>query len=188
MAAMRDQRPHRHRPSANALATLSTAALAGLALAACGAGEESTGAGASGPGGARGDRARLEQAALEHAECMRRQGIDVPDPKPGEGGIILSGPGGPEDPGAQRRAAQKCERHLRSVPPPKLSDEQKTEMRDVGLKHARCMRAQGVDFPDPTFDEHGAMSVKLGDGFDPGDPRVRQAEQKCRKLLPLPRR
>ena len=184
---MKNQRPHSHRPSIHALTAIAAAILAGLALAACGGGEESAGAGGSGATDA-GDRAKLERAALEHAECMRREGVDVPDPKPGEGGIVLSGPPAGGDPGGQARAAGRCVRYLREVPPPKLSDEQKTEMRDAGLKHARCMRAQGVDFPDPTFDEHGAMSVELGDGFDPGDPRVRQAEQKCRKLLPLPRR
>ena len=185
MAAMRNQRPHKHRPSAPALVYLGLIAMAGLALAACGAGEETAGAGGS--GGVGGDRAKLEQAALKHAACMRKQGIVVPDPKPGQGGVILTGPPGGGDPGAQERAARRCERYLRDVPPPKLSDQQKTAMRDGALKHARCMRGQGIDFPDPSFDDEGGISVKIGEGLDPGDPRVRQAEQRCRKLLPRPK-
>ena len=160
--------------------------VAGLTLAACGGGGESAGAGSSGAAGAGGDRAKLEQAALKHAECMRRQGIEVPDPKPGEGGIVLSGPPSGADPGARQRAAAKCEKYLRGVPPPKLSDEQKTAMLDGALKHARCMRRQGIDFPDPRFDDNRGITVRIGDGFDPADPRVRHAENRCRKLLPRP--
>ena len=184
MAAMRNHRSARPRPL-SATAASGAVILIGATIAACGGGEGSAATGSAGPNGGQ-DRAKLEQAALKHAECMRRQGIDVPDPKPGEGGVILSGPGGTEDPGGQRRAAQKCERYLRSVPPPRLSDEQKTEMRDGALKHARCMRSQGLDFPDPRFDGKGGISAELGAGFDPSDPRVRRAERKCRKLLPRP--
>src|SRR5918997_7013043 len=110
---------------------------------------------------------------------MRKQGVDVPDPKPGQGGVILRGPRGGGDPSAHQRAERGCSTYLRKLPPPKLSEGQKTAMRDGALKHARCMRAQGIEFPDPTFDENGGIRVKIGKGFDPGDPRVRQAEQKC---------
>ena len=48
------------------------------------------------------------------------------------------------------------------------------------------MRAQGVEFPDPRFDDKGGATVKLGEGFDPSDPCVREAEKKCQKLLPKP--
>lgn len=186
MAPMRDHRSGNHRPrTVSAFAASAAVVLAGLTLTACGGGEESAGAGSSGATGGDGGRAELERAALRHAECMRKQGIDVPDPQPGEGGIILSGPRSGGDPDAQQRAAKKCEKHLRNVPPPKLSDEQKTVMRDAALEHARCMRSQRIDFPDPKFDG-GGVSVKIGEGFNPSDPRVRQAERKCRKLLPRP--
>ena len=172
---MRSERRH------SGLHPLATVGLAALAIAGCG-GSETPGAGGSDGGG---DRAKLERAALEHAECMRKEGIDVPDPKPGEGGIVLRGPRD-GDGGAQRRAVHKCDKHLRDLPAPKLSDQQKNAMRDGALEHARCMRGQGIDFPDPTFDDKGRITVKLGDGFDPADPRTRRAEQKCRKLLPRP--
>ena len=184
---MRDHRSDKHRPRTfSAFAASAVVVLAGLTLAACGGGEEGAGAGSSGATGGGGDRAKLEQAALEHAECMRKEGVDVPDPKPGEGGIILSGPPTGGDPGAPERAAKKCDKYLRDVPPPQLSDEQKTAMRDGALKHARCMRGQGIEFPDPTFDDNGGITVRIGDGFSPTDPRVRQAQKKCQKLLPRP--
>lgn len=175
MAGMRNQRSHKRRLSIPALLLLATGA---LALSACGGREEDSGGGGS-------DRAKLEQAALKHAECMRREGIDVPDPKPGQGGLILAAPGS-SDPGATKRAGGKCDKYLKDVPPPNLSEEEKTAMRDGALRHARCMRDQGIDFPDPKFDGKGGITVDLGEGLDPADPRMRQAEQKCRKLLPRP--
>ena len=185
MPAMRNRRSHRHRPAGHPLAAVGLAALSALAIVACGGRAETAGAGGSDGADGGGDRAKLERAALEHAECMRKQGIDVPDPKPGQGGIILRGPRG-GDPGAQERAARKCEKFLRDVPPPRLSDEQRNAMRDGALKHARCMRGQGIDFPDPKFDDQAGITVKVGDGFDPADPRTRLAERKCQKLPPRP--
>lgn len=178
---MRNQRRDSHLLRTSTAIAASTAVA--LALIACGASDDNPGADGSRGNGA---RAELEQAALEHAECMRKQGIDVPDPKPGQGGIVLRGPAGGGDPAAQRRAMGKCQKYLRKVPPPKLSEEQKTAMRDGALRHARCMRGQGIDFPDPKFDGHGGITVELGEGFDPADPRVRRAERTCRKLLPRP--
>lgn len=175
----------RNQPRDGHLLRSSTAIAAAVAvgLTACGATDDGAGADASNGSGA---RAKLEQAALEHAECMREHGIDVPDPKPGQGGVVLRGPADGGDTAAERRAVARCQRYLRRVPPPKLSEEQKTAMRDGALRHARCMRGQGIDFPDPKFDGHGGITVELGDGFDPADPRVRRAEARCRKLLPRP--
>ena len=175
MAGMRNQRSRKHRLPIHSLLLLAAAA---LALPACGGGEEDSGGGGS-------DRAKREQAALKHAECMRREGIDVPDPKPGQGGLILAAPGS-SDPGATRRAGGKCDKYLKDVPPPNLSEGQKTAMRDGALRHARCMRKQGIDFPDPRFDGKGGITVNLGEDLDPTDPRMRRAEQECRKLLPKP--
>ena len=155
------------------------AGASGLVLAACGGGD--------GDGGrAPGDRERMEQAALKHARCMREHGVDVPDPKPGEGGMILVGPGEEgADPARQRRAVEECQKHLRDVPPPNLSEEQKAEMRDAALAHARCMRKQGVDFPDPTFGPDGSITVKVGPGaVEPDDPKVQAAERACARHRP----
>jgi hypothetical protein len=34
-------------------------------------------------------RARFQDAFVKYARCMRREGVDMPDPKPGQGGLIL---------------------------------------------------------------------------------------------------
>lgn len=146
------------------------AAGAAIALAACGGGEDSaTGAG---------DEAKLRDAAVAFARCMRERGVDVPDPGPGSGSIVLGRTEDAGEPGA-RAAQEECGKHLAAAPPPKLTEEQRGELREAALAHARCMREQGIDFPDPTFGEGGAAQVRLADGFDPGDPRVRRAAEKC---------
>ena len=152
------------------------AGLAALALGACGGG--------SGGDAAADDRERLEQAGLKHARCMREHGIDVPDPKPGDGGVIRVGPE-QGDMSKQRRAIEECEKYLKDIPPPKLSDEQKAEMRDAALAHSRCMREQGIDFPDPKFGPDGSVTVRIGPGgVDPNDPKLRAAERACARHMP----
>ena len=133
------------------------------------------------------DRGTFERAALAHARCMREHGVDVPDPKPGEGGMILVGPGdGGGSPAKQQRAVKACEKYLRDIPPPKLSEEQKAEMRAAALAHARCMREHGIDFPDPQFGPDGSITVKVeaGEGPNPDDPKTQAAEKACAKHMP----
>jgi hypothetical protein len=160
-----------------------TAAAAGcavVALAACGGGD--------GGDAAASDQEKFEQAALAHARCMREHGVDVPDPKPGQGGIVVVGPGpgpngGGPPPRAMREAEEACEKHLRDIPPPKISEEQKREMRDAALAHARCMREHGIDFPDPKFSADGGITVEAR-GLDPDSPKMREANEACAKHLP----
>jgi hypothetical protein len=158
------------------LLTLPLAA-ASLALAACGGGED--------PSAASGDdRARFREAALDFAECMREQGVDVPDPSPGSGGRITFAvpPGG--DDAAFRRAQEACQKHLEKARPPELSEEQQREFRERALKHARCMREHGIDMPDPTFDERGGIQQRIEGDIDPSDPRFQEAQEACSRFGP----
>jgi hypothetical protein len=158
------------------LLTLPLAA-ASLALAACGGGEPS-----ASPGD---DRARFQEAALDFAECMRKHGVDVPDPSPGQGGgLLMRGPRSGADQAAFRRAEEACRKHLENVRPPELSEEQQREFREQALKHARCMREHGIDMPDPTFGEDGRVEQRLEGGIDPNDPRFQEAQEECSKFRP----
>jgi hypothetical protein len=58
----------------------------------------------------------------------------------------------------------------------------KANGRDQQLKFARCMRANGVNMPDPDPNGRLTMERKAGDGQD--DAKVNAAQEKCRKLLP----
>ena len=156
---------------------------AGL-LGACGGGGDSGGvatrSGAEGESAAAADDdAPTEEDVLEWVECMREQGIDVPDPSvDGEGNVMLGGgprvvingsasasastdesgddgdtPPEPPDPEEFRKARETC------GDPPRaggsFSEEDQQAFQDAALKMAQCMRDHGIDFPDPVFSEAG---------------------------------
>jgi hypothetical protein len=61
-----------------------------------------------------------------------------------------------------------------------------TSFQDSLLKFARCMRGNGVDVPDPTFDSNGRPQFQQGGAngaFDPNDPKFRAAQEKCGSIL-----
>ena len=157
---------------------LAAALVAGLALAGCGAGEGATASPA--------DREQqAEDAMLAYTKCMREHGVDTPDPEPGERGLRMVAPEGvtPEE---MREAEEACRKHLEAIEPPELSDEQRQELEQAALAHARCMREHGIDMPDPTFGEDGRMTQRLdrASGIDPEDLEFREAEEACRDELP----
>jgi hypothetical protein len=148
-----------------------------LALAACGGSESTAGSGD--------DRAQFREAALKFAECMRRNGVDVPDPSPGgNGGVLMVAPRSGADQPAFRRAEEECRKHMEDVRPPELSEEEQREFRERALKHARCMREHGIDMPDPTFGEGGSVQMKLDGGVDPRDPAFQEAQKACARFGP----
>lgn len=65
------------------------------------------------------DQAKARDAFLAYARCMRKEGIDLPDPKPGQPGLMLRA-GGPIDPESPRfRAADEvCRPALAQLRPP----------------------------------------------------------------------
>ena len=160
---------------------LAAALLCGLAFAACGA-EEPAGSTADTP------QERNREAGLAYAKCMRENGVDVPDPQPGEGGMRLMGPDENVSPGTMRKADAACRKHLEDIEAPELSEEQRKEMQEGALAHVRCMREHGIDMPDPTFDENGGVQIRIGGpdgkGPRPGDPKFRKAQEACRDELP----
>jgi hypothetical protein len=150
-----------------------------LLLAACGGGGDSDGVASLGGDAADGDTTSTtlspeeqEEAMLDWAACMREQGIDMPDPQFSEDGGMSVTIGGsatedddaePDDSAAQgtppdretfEAAAEEC-----GDPPMmgrELSEEDRQEMQEQGLKFAECMRDNGIeDFPDPDFSDMG---------------------------------
>jgi hypothetical protein len=151
-------------------------AVASVALGACGGGSAEDATAGTGD-----RRAEFREAALKFAKCMREHGIDMPDPKPGEGGrIMLGGPGmGPEDQAKMESAQEACQKFLEKVRPPEMSEEQEQKFKEQALKFARCMREHGIDMPDPQFEGGGRMTQRMEGGIDPNSQRFRDATEAC---------
>jgi hypothetical protein len=164
--------------TAHTTTALMTVVVTSLALAACG--------GDGGSGGGKSNREEMEEYALRNAECLRGHGIDVPDPKPGQGLLMDNRDVNPQE---FERAQRACEKKLGKPPAPDLSPQEEREFRDAMLNYARCMRAEGIDMPDPTFGANGEVRVQVkGRGrSDPeSDPVFKAAEAKCRKYQKAP--
>jgi hypothetical protein len=159
------------------LAVTAAACSTSLALAACGGG------GGDASASPENQRERFRDAALKFAKCMRQNGVDVPDPQPGQPGIIFGQRGPNPDDADFRAAEEECRKHLEAARP-ELTEEQEAEFRDAALKHARCMREHGIDIPDPTFDGGGRASLRLDGKIDPTDPRFQEAERECQRYRP----
>jgi hypothetical protein len=94
-----------------------------------------------------------EERALKFAECMREQGIDMPDPQvagPGGGGPVVAGGriGGPGQSTEEIQAAlEACRQYAAIVDGGAPLDPAAQEQL---LRFAQCMRDHGVEsFPDP---------------------------------------
>jgi hypothetical protein len=165
------------------LGLAATAGALGLALTlvvtACG--------GNSGANSAADGKRDARDAALNYAQCMREHGVDMPDPTfESGGGLAQFGPDEDTPPETLREAEQACRKYAPEANPRELSEEQQQEFREAALANARCMREHGIEnFPDPTFDEHGATIPKV-EGVDPHDPDYREADEACKDTLQRP--
>ena len=154
---------------------------ASLLLASCG--------GNGGAATAGDTREDLREAALEYAQCMRKHGVDMPDPQFKGGGMAMQigGPNSKRIPKATMDAAQQaCQKIMEKVKPPTMSPEQQAKARKRALAMAQCMREQGFDFPDPQFGSGGRIQQRIGgpgSNLNPEDPRFQQAMETCSKKV-----
>ncbi len=103
-----------------------------------------------------------EEAFQEYSECMREQGIEMPDLGDGGGSIEIA----EGDFEAMDEAAALCDPILEAAFGEfELSPEQEAEMMDQELALAQCMRDSGIDWPDPGGDNTNVIT--LGDDVDP---------------------
>jgi len=157
-------------------ACLLVAGALGAGLAACGGEDPAT----AGAGTARPD----DEAQLAFAKCMRAKGIDIPDPGAGGRPQRVRIPRNVSS--AKLQSAMQTCRKETGGGPPEMSDEQRTEFRDAALKFAKCMRANGVNMPDPSTDgPGGGLLLRRGSGLNPDSPAFRRAMEKCQDELPL---
>jgi hypothetical protein len=161
-------------------AFLAAALAATLAAAGCGSG--------SGGGSSTNSATSARDAQVKFAQCMRQQGIDFPDPDSQGRILIQAGPGSNLNPDSpQFKTAQKACQKYQPRPSGNFDRANVQKMEAAALKYAQCMRAHGVNFPDPKFQEGGAKMTFGGPGMNPNDPNFKAAAEACSRLMPGPK-
>jgi hypothetical protein len=131
--------------------------------------------------------ADTEEAMLAFTQCLRDQGLDVDDPTIDADGnmqlapisfesVVPEGDTEPEMPDFESLIAP-CEELLEGIVATAGSGPP-AEIEDALLAYAQCMRANGIDMPDPDLSSGGA--IDLGGGV--GDDFV-AADKECRPHL-----
>jgi hypothetical protein len=150
-----------------------------LAVAACGSDNGPRVATANGAAAAQPTptaTADRQEQLRAFTQCMRDNGVDMPDPDPNgsldrPGGLDLNDP-------ALKRALTACQAKLpNGGEVPKLDPQQS----DQYMRFAACMREHGVDLPDPGPD--GTLPLGQAAGSLLGDPDFQPALQACRDTL-----
>ena len=197
MANWKRRRPGEFPRVARWLSPLVPAVLAlALLAAACGgsSGAEGDGVASAGAGRKVGESSAKkdpQQAGLDFARCMREHGVDMPDPKAGEGGMVMIGPGpGGDGPSAAQRPpagfeeAHKACAHFLADLVQDGDTKPDPEEQDRALKFATCMREHGVNLPDPDFSGGHGFSIQIGDdGMDPASETFKEAQKACGGLF-----
>jgi hypothetical protein len=112
-----------------------------------------------------------EQQLLAFAECMRAEGVDLPDPTvDADGNPQLVPPDDfeLEDLDALQDAAEACEEYLEGVALG-FEDLDLTSLTDTLVEFAACMRDNGYDLPDPDFSLIAPDAEEIPSGGPFGD-------------------
>lgn len=120
-----------------------------------------------------------EQAdLLVFAECMRDNGVDMPDPAPGQEGLMdaLRGSFVDADEATVQAAFEACQ----DLIPQQAIDERQELDEETQLALAGCLRDQGLDVPDDLFSGDG---TGLPEGITRED--LMPAMEVCRDELDL---
>ena len=132
-----------------------------------------------------------QAAGLAFAQCMRAHGVNVPDPGSSGGGgvkiqISSGGPGGATGPDAATRAAlSACQKYLPTIGGNGGGTPDPARQAQL-LQFAQCMRAHGVNIPDPSSTGGGIAIGGPGSGQDinPNSATFQNAQNACKKYLP----
>ncbi|MDX2969775.1 hypothetical protein [Kribbella solani] len=157
---------------------------AGLILTGCGADKpgaqvasgsgDQAGAQSSAPTSAPASLSK-DEMAVKFTQCLRENGLNVPDPEPGKGPMLKFGP----DSGVSQEQVQKAMEACRQYDP-QAEGGANPQQAENGRKYAECMRKNGVEkFPDPKPDQRGIM---IGPGVA-DDPDFKTAQAACQNLL-----
>jgi hypothetical protein len=114
-----------------------------------------------------------QEKALKYAQCMRENGIDMPDPEPGKGVMLRLDKNTPKE--TVEKAQEACKQYQPSGRRAGGGDPKRAE---ALRKVSQCMRDNGVEsYPDPD----GGMMRITGDIGQ--DPDFKSAQEKCQKEM-----
>lgn len=169
---------------------LTAGAAAVLLLTACGGSDDGPGVASlgdeaeddGGEAASEEEEATTEEELMEWVDCMREEGVDLPDPQVDEDGnpVIVMERGG--------SASMQDASEARGVcgPNPGMgagsSGMDPSEMQDRALELAQCMRDNGYDMPDPDFGEGGGVIFGGGE-VDADDPAFQDAMEQCDDIM-----
>jgi hypothetical protein len=160
------------------IVALLVALAATASLAACGAEEDP-----SKPAAGQSQEAKNRKAMLDLAACMRKNGVDMPDPQ-FNGGRVTQRMKAPANEDTMRAADKACAKYRSQIKAPEMSAAEQEEFKKAALAHARCMRDQGIDFPDPQFDSDGGAQIRIGKELNPEGAKFQAAQKACEKTMP----
>lgn len=118
-----------------------------------------------------------EQRQLKFAQCMRANGVDMPDPDPnGNPGMVKIDRGDPKF----EAAYEKCKEFAPFGNGDRtLSPQDQQRMLDL----TKCMREHGINMPDPDPNQ-GGIKIDKNSGINPDDPKFKAAMEACRQYMP----
>ncbi|MFI9848503.1 hypothetical protein ACIHFD_66675 [Nonomuraea sp. NPDC051941] len=118
-----------------------------------------------------------QEQGRKFAQCMRDHGIPMEDPDPNGGGG-LQAIGENADKKKVMDAVAACQAYAPFKDRKNLDPEQVDKLREL----ARCMRENGVDWPDPNPD--GSFSSGTALKLDRNNPTFKKAFEICGKKFP----
>ena len=113
-----------------------------------------------------------QQLLLQYAECMRDNGVQLPDPVEGDAGSMYKGVD--QSSAAFLQADSVCQPILQGV----VEDRKQQDggpQQDEMLALAECLREHGIDVADPV----PGAEKPFGDSLDRTDPAVAKALDAC---------
>ncbi|MGW7349898.1 hypothetical protein [Streptomyces sp. NPDC054784] len=168
-AAQYGERAGRRRRLATAVVAVAVLGLFGTACSGDDGGdgdEDTKGSSSTRDGGGKSD----EDQAVAWRKCLRDNGVDMPEPKPGSNaapGLKMT----KENQAATEKAFEACKDEAPKNGP---GSEMTQEKKDALIEYAKCMRKQGVDMPIPKEGEAMALPA-------PSTPAEKKAYEKAGK-------
>jgi hypothetical protein len=112
---------------------------------------------------------------LQYAQCMRDNGVQLPDPVDGQPGSMYEGVD--QESPAFQQADEVCSPILQGTVEERKqqNSEDAEQQQDEMLSLAQCLRDHGIDVPDPV----PGAETPFGDSLDRTDPATAKALEEC---------